>query len=398
MIKPEIASNDHERVAALLEYNIIDTLPEKAYDDVARLAQNICSAKVALVSFIDTNTQYFKAHPGTDLDRNTRELALCAHTINQPGKITYAPDTRIDERFRENPMVTGPTQVQFYAGVPLLTKEGHALGTICVMDHTPKYLNKTQLESLELLGHQVMKLLELRKKNSILSKNESELEAKNKELGNFAAAVSHDIKSPLNNMGAIAKILLKDKSEQLDSEGVELLEYLSKSALKLNGIVQGMLTYYKNSQFDRETSTVNLKQSFDEVVSVIGEKDLIVETPSNLPLIKVNKTALELIFSNLITNAIKYSDKAETKIILDFNDENEFYTFSITDNGIGIDKADQAKIFKHYTNLGKKDRHDNLGTGLGLALVKKILDDLKGTIKVTSEVGKGSTFIFTLPK
>ncbi|MDP4687873.1 MAG: GAF domain-containing protein [Salibacteraceae bacterium] len=163
MISPLIQADDKERVRILELYNIHGTEEEAEYDAIAQLANSICDRKISLVSFIDMERQWFKAHAGTDLKENSRELALCSHTINDLENATYIPDTRKDMRFKFSPVVTGPSNIQFYAGVPILSPEGYALGTVCVMDHVPKKLTRDQLEALVILKTLVQKLLEMRR-------------------------------------------------------------------------------------------------------------------------------------------------------------------------------------------------------------------------------------------
>lgn len=399
MIKAALPLNDEERINALKAYGITDTKPERDYDEIAQLAKIICNTRIALITFIDKDTQWFKAHEGTDINRNTRELALCSHALNNPDEITYAPDTLKDDRFNENPIVTGETSIRFYAGAPLINTEGYVLGTICVMDQTPQVLSKNQLAALKLLANQVMNLLELRRSNFTLQKHEKELEEKNKELENFAAAVSHDIKGPLNNISSITQLLQLENSEELNEKGKEYINYLSKSSSKLKSIVEGILTYYKNTHVERKKSTVNLDKSISDILTIIDDKNEAKLIKANkLPKIEINKAALELIFSNLITNALKYNDKPNPEITIEFEELTNEYQFTVSDNGPGIAKKDLSKIFKHYTNLSREDRNKKLGTGLGLALVKKIITDLDGSIEVVSSLGKGTSFTFTLPK
>jgi len=166
MISPRIQADDKERVRILELYNIHGTEEEAEYDAIAQLANSICGTKISLVSFIDSDQQWFKAHLGTELKENSRELALCSHTINDLENATYIPDTRKDMRFKFNPVVTGPSNIQFYAGVSILSPEGYALGTVCVMDHVPKKLSRDQLEAMSILKTLVQKLLEIRRERT----------------------------------------------------------------------------------------------------------------------------------------------------------------------------------------------------------------------------------------
>ncbi|MCD0489771.1 PAS domain-containing protein [Pedobacter sp. MC2016-14] len=159
-----ILVNEKERLAALQSYHILDTVEEKDFDDLAILASAICQTPVALVSLVDDDRQWFKAHPGVEVTETPREYSFCAHAIAEPDKVMMVPNLSLDVRFAENPLVTGETNVIFYAGVPLVNNEGYALGTLCVVDHIPRELNAEQLNSLRVIARQVMDKLELRKK------------------------------------------------------------------------------------------------------------------------------------------------------------------------------------------------------------------------------------------
>jgi len=163
MISPLIQEDDQERIRILKLYGIHGTSQEEDYDNIAKLASSITGTPISLVTFIDSNRQWFKAHIGTEIEENTRELAFCSHAINDVQNTTCIPDTRNDMRFKFNPMVTGPNNIHFYAGVPILSPEGYALGTICVMDTKPNRLSQLQLEALGTLRDLVSKLLKIRR-------------------------------------------------------------------------------------------------------------------------------------------------------------------------------------------------------------------------------------------
>ncbi|MFK7954300.1 MAG: PAS domain S-box protein, partial [Ekhidna sp.] len=166
MKKPSIPSNENERIKALKTHEILDTLPEQAYDDITKIAAQICGTPISLVSLIDEHRQWFKSHHGLDVQETPRELAYCAHAINEPEKILEVPDAYKDDRFHDNPLATGDPYVRFYAGAPLTDDEGHTFGTLCVIDHKERHLTKEQKESLWALSRQVVSLLKLRKENT----------------------------------------------------------------------------------------------------------------------------------------------------------------------------------------------------------------------------------------
>ena len=150
------------RLHTLHEYHILDTLPERNFDDLTFLASHICGTPVAFLSLIDQDRQWFKSQVGIEIGEMPREISFCAHAILTPG-LTMIPDTTLDERFADNPLVSSDPHVRFYAGAPLVTAEGAALGTICVLDNKPRVLTVEQQECLRALGRQAVAQMEMRR-------------------------------------------------------------------------------------------------------------------------------------------------------------------------------------------------------------------------------------------
>ena len=177
-----ILSDEAERVAALTNYEILDSLPEQEYDDLTKLASEICQTPISLISLLDDKRQWFKSNRGLSVRETPIEYAFCSHAILDPDKILVVTDSRNDERFCKNPLVIGDPHVIFYAGVPLVDSNGIALGSLCVIDNEPKQLSESQLSALNILGKQVVNLLELRKTNRDLTDAKNLLEERNAKL------------------------------------------------------------------------------------------------------------------------------------------------------------------------------------------------------------------------
>jgi hypothetical protein len=138
---------EHERLAALQQYAILDTPSEEEFDELVRLAGTICNAPIALISLIDHERQWFKARVGLDVAETHRDHSFCAHALAEPDALLVVPSAADDPRFAANPLVTGDPHIRFYAGSPLVTPHGHALGTLCVIDRTPRNLSPLQREA-----------------------------------------------------------------------------------------------------------------------------------------------------------------------------------------------------------------------------------------------------------
>ncbi|HEX2457224.1 MAG TPA: ATP-binding protein [Vicinamibacterales bacterium] len=161
--------DEKARLATLRHYRILDTEPEQAFDDLTLLASHICATPIALITLVDADRQWFKSRVGTSVTETARSVAFCAHAIEEPDDILVVPDALDDARFRENPLVTGELGIRFYAGAPLVTPEGQALGTLCVIDRVPRRLTAAQMEALDALRHQAEAQLELRRRLQELS-------------------------------------------------------------------------------------------------------------------------------------------------------------------------------------------------------------------------------------
>ncbi len=173
---------EQDRLEALRQYGIMDTPSEEEFENITSLASRICGTPISLITLLDDQRQWFKSAIGIDLKETPIEYAFCAHAIKNPSDLTVVPDSRKDERFANNPFVTGEPHIVFYAGMPLVDEDGYALGSLCVLDVQEQRLSPFQLTALKQLAKQVVSLLQLRKKNRELENLVDTLQQRNKGL------------------------------------------------------------------------------------------------------------------------------------------------------------------------------------------------------------------------
>ena len=396
-------AKEHEREAERLEelesYSILDTISEEDFDNLTAIASEICNTPIALISLLDSKRQWFKSHHGLPVSETPKEFAFCAHAINDQDNVFIVQDSRVDERFHDNPLVTGDPNVIFYAGVPLVGTQGLPLGTLCVIDNKPRLLSKRQVKSLEALSKQVMNLLELRKNKRQLEQSLIRLDEKNGELEKFAYIAAHDIKSPLNNISSLTGLLLKSQASNLDDDGKMMLDLIGTSSARLKRLVDGLLEYSKNENIIKESKTEIILEELIRDISGLFTHDYscTISLDSELTTILMNRAAIEQVLMNLVSNSIKYNDTEQVDIQIGVSEDDLKYHIYVQDNGPGIDPEHHAKIFTIFQVIGK-DKSGEPGNGIGLATARKIIESLGGKIEVESEIGKGAKFNFSIKK
>ncbi|MBN2589080.1 MAG: response regulator [Sedimentisphaerales bacterium] len=223
------------------------------------------------------------------------------------------------------------------------------------------------------------------------------VESANKELKEFASIVSHDLKAPLRGVKTLAQWIMEDCGDRLDTKATEQMNLLMNRVDRIYSLIDGVLKYSKVGQDSGEHIPLNLDTFIPEVINMVVPPEHIKVTIENqLPSIICEETHIMQVFQNLISNAIKYNDKQQGWIKISCTEEGDFWKFSVADNGPGIAEEHFERIFRMFHAL--KQNENIHGTGVGLTVVKKVVELYGGRIWIESEVGKGSTFFFTFPK
>ncbi|MEI6522196.1 MAG: GAF domain-containing sensor histidine kinase [Bacteroidota bacterium] len=400
MQKPSFHKEELERLNSLRSYLVLDSESDKEIDCLTELASEICETPISLVSLVDSDRQWFKSKVGLQASETSRDIAFCAHAIVQSEEMFIIEDATKDDRFFDNPLVVNAPLVIFYAGVVLKSDTNYPLGTLCVIDNKPRKLNEKQIRALKTIARQIMNLLNYKKVLRIEKELRVQLSQKNQELESFAAIAAHDLKSPLINIMSIINLFSKTYELQLESKGRVMLDLIEKSAKRLSLMIDGLLQFSKIDGISLlKKSNVNLSATITELTALIGnENNLKISLHSDFTTIETYPVMLDQILINLFTNSLKYSHTKISEIELYVSDNPSHYLFIVKDNGPGIDKKYQDAIFNLFQTATNKDQFGNKGNGIGLAIVKKIIEKLGGKIYVESELGHGAEFHFSISK
>lgn len=224
-----------------------------------------------------------------------------------------------------------------------------------------------------------------------------ELGSVNEELKNFAYVVSHDLKAPLRAIGSLADWIAADQKDRLDADGQEHLRLLIQRVRRLDALIDGVLRYSRIGRIHEAVIEIDLNKLMAEVIDMLAPPAwIVISAPRDLPTILAEKTSIQQILQNLIANAIRYLDKPQGNIEIDCIDQGDSWRLSVSDNGPGIEARHFERIFQLFQTLNPRDRVES--TGVGLAIVKKIVEQYGGQVWLESTVGQGSTFYFTVPK
>lgn len=400
MLTPEFHIEEVDRLKALASYGQMDTPPDADLDDLTNLASDICNTPMALITLVNGYRQWFKSKKGIAVAETAREVSFCAHAILSNEEVLEVPDARMDDRFTLNPFVLGEPFVVFYAGAILRTAEGLPLGTLCVLDTQPRKLSLEQLNALKTIAHQIMYRFELQKNQNQLLELSSELQKKNDELSRFAYVAAHDLKTPLNTIGALVDLFKRNHADPVDPEGQKILSFIKDSSDRLNRMVEGLLSFSRLENLNTTTkSHISLKNLVSYLTKISGNKIPVKFTlNTKIEEVILNDTLLDQILMNLVNNAIKHSDKETVEIELGVSETDTHYWFYLRDNGPGISQQNIPKIFTLFETIAQKDRFGVKGNGIGLATVKTLVEKNKGSISVESILGEGSNFLFSLGK
>lgn len=387
-----IPVNDSERLAVLARYGLLDTPAERVFDNMTDLAAATFQTPVALISLVGAGTVFFKATTGVGKLRCVdRGESLCALAILSSEPLVYE-DTLEDPVLVESaPVKQG---VRFYAGAPLTNPDGYLIGTICIADYQPRRFSQKDRDVLEALARVVMEQMELRL--SVIRETELQKELLEKK-DEFISVASHELKTPITSLTASLQLLDRMKTSPKPLMVEKLITQANKSLTKLNRLVANLLNTNRIAYGQLELcktrfNPAELARDCCNHVRSEGKFEIIVEGNHEVE-VDADEQKIDQVLVNFVNNAAKYAPDSP-QILIRISGESNFVRISVTDKGPGIGPDHLPYLFDRYYRSGQ---HNVSGLGLGLYISKEIIRRHGGEMGADSEIGKGSTFWFTLP-
>lgn len=372
-----------------------NTRIKKDIEAIISLSATLCNTSFSNMHLLNNTNYYTESIFDIQSVNQKGDLEICNYLYTNNISSIIIPDTKKDNRFNQLESVKN-NSIRFYAGIRLEDASGNVIGSLYVINNEPKELNTRQVEGLKLLGRQMIHRLDEYKNTLKLNRLKNELESKNEQLRHFAGVVSHDMKMPLANMILTCDLLKSKYKNILNTEGSNYLYKIKQSSLMLSNYITNILQHYESDQVAAlATEEFYLHDLLEKIIDLLNiQEKCDINLPDKNYKIRGNQTALEQIFMNLFTNSLKYNDKENIIIDVDCKKDNEYYHFSVRDNGIGIPKEQLPKIFNLFQTFGQIDRKGNIGNGIGLSTVRKFIMSLGGDIEVESKLGENTTFYF----
>lgn len=394
-----IPENEMGRIISLSDYDLDYTSFQDTFKDLARLAATVAGTSISLVNLIDSFTQWTVTNHGLEIDQMPREDSVCQYTISIPEPHFEVKDLTGDDRFKDKFYVVDEPKLKYYFGIPLKTDEGHSLGALCVLDRDLKTLSPEKIELLKIIADEIVNRLKAHKtitglKNKLYEANETKKK------------VAHDIRGPLGGIIGLAQVISEQGHEnEIDEvlEFINLIQRSGRSLLELADEILGTDLPKSKSLNADEFNLLVFKDKLDKLYTpqaLTKNIAFVINTSVNSATIPFSKNKLLQITGNLISNAMKFtprSGKITVDLSLKIEETHNLLQINVTDTGVGlsqeaIDTILQGKATSTDGTSGEQ------GYGFGLALVKHLVDSLKGTMHIYSQPGQGANFEVLLPQ
>jgi signal transduction histidine kinase len=406
-LMPPVPDNEMKRIMKLSDLDVDYADVQDALQDLSKLAAKVAGTPISLINLIDSFTQWTVSNYGLALEQMPRTDSVCQYTIVAKEAELEVKDLSSDDRFKDKFYVTGPPLLKYYFGVPLQTADGYNLGALCVLDQVGREISPEKVELLKIIANEIVSRL-------TAFQLIRELKNKVKEAGDTQRKVAHDIRGPLGGIVSLAQIISQQGNENKMDQVLEFIGLIQKSGRSLLELANEILgadkrvdaAPVKSDHSQASPDTFNLRVFKDKLEKLFTPqaipKDIrfTVAIANENETIPFSKNKLLQITGNLISNAIKFTPQhgsvtVELGLMVSDNDKN--LQIKVSDTGVGLDTVAVEQLFSQGAVASTTGTEGEQGYGFGLALVKHLVDDLKGKIEVVSRPGEGAIFTVSIP-
>lgn len=385
-------AHDVTRREAIAQYRLVGEPSEPDLQGLVELAATICGVPTAVINIIDDRMQHQIAAVGIQAASCAREDSMCAAVISTPGRVVV-PDARLDERFAQSGFVTGEiANVRFYASSPLITPAGVAIGTLCVFDDVVGELSDASSHALDLLAHQVIDVLELRRVQRDLVESNASLE-------HFAVQVSHDLRNPLTALTGFIELASDSPEMAAAPRAAHSLARAEAAAGRMTSMVTDLLDFARMGGTRPHLVEVDVADTVDAVLEDLD--GALVRTGAEVTVdasarVIADDTLLRVLLQNLIANAVKFTVAAEKTPTIRVSVEvlPDGWRISVDDNGEAVDPELRERVFEP---MQRGHGGEVPGIGIGLATCRRIIDAHRGSIGLDASPAGGTRAWFVLP-
>ncbi|WP_158826832.1 GAF domain-containing sensor histidine kinase [Mucilaginibacter lacusdianchii] len=400
-ITPPVPANEMERIIELSEFDLDYGTLQDQFKDLTTLAAKIAGTHISLVNLIDSYTSWTIANHGLPLEQYPREDTVCQYTIAE-GEKFEVEDLSVDDRFKNKAYVSGDPNLRYYFGIPLKTSSGYNIGSLCVFDTESKPLTPEKVEMLKIIAGEIVNRLQVHKIiQNLKSSATNALESKKR--------VAHDIRGPIGGIIGLARIISEQGDENTMEEVLEFINLIHKSGNSILELADEILSADVPLAASapklgaNEFNQVMLKDKLEKLYTPQAFNkgiEFVVTTNADTEVIPFSKNKLLQIIGNLISNSMKFTPmggKVSVEMGLKIGTDVNQLHFNVQDTGVGMTE-DKVNAILHGQGTSTNGTSGEQGYGFGLALVKHLVDSLKGEMKINSSPGEGTSFEISIPQ
>ncbi len=416
-------TRERQRLEALRRYGILDSEREAAFDRITSLAADLLGVPIALITLVDEERQWFKSAYGLDATSTPREGGFCAYTVSCE-RPTVIEDAAVDPRFAKHPMVTGDPHIRLYAGAPLITADGLALGTLCVIGHQPRVLDGREVRILTSLAALVIDQIDTRFRALRFSEEEARRLLREYELSASRAAAaelrglaersaaldtakmtflnlaSHQLRTPLTVLRGYLEMFESAAFRKSEANADFAISVMRTKGDEMNSMISRMLQVARIDATPGAGADVDVRELLQEELAAWrlaapGHR-FVLEAPAEATMVRGDRLRLGLVFESLLDNAVKYSPDGGD-VVCRMRVTRGTVTIEVRDQGIGVSGAEGTDLFGGFTSYVARPTEDRAGAGLGLYLVRQVVVAHGGSVDLKSQPGVGTSVTVKLP-